>query len=129
VIDLEHPDPPGAEQAAAPVGERVKAGPEDHVLGDAPADGAGERVLGIPAPAGHLRPGAREHRVRPVTCVVAEQFFGPLPQQRRRERVGEDHRLAVDNEMRGAGGRRHQRGEARLFIVHDNRGYKHYRTL
>jgi isopenicillin N synthase-like dioxygenase len=129
VIDLEHPDPAAACQAAAAVGERVQAGPEDHVLGDAPADGAGERVLGVPAAAGDLRPGAREHRVRPVARVVAEQLFGPLPQQRRRERVGEYHGLAVDNEVRGTRGRRHHRGQARLSILHGSQGYRRYRTL
>jgi len=129
VIDLEHPDPASADHAAAPVGERVEAGAEDHVLGDAPACGAGERVLGIPAAAGHLDPGARKHRVRPVARVVAEQLFGSLPQQRRRERVGEYHRLAVDNKMRGTRGRGGQRGEARLSILHGSRGYSHFRTL
>jgi hypothetical protein len=129
MIDLEHPDPASAGQAAAPVGERVQAGPEDHVLGDATAGGAGERVLGVPAAAGDLRPGARKHRVRSVARVVAEQLFGPLPQQRQRERVGEYHRLAVDNEVRGTRGRRHQRGEARLSILHGSRGYNHFRTL
>jgi len=80
VVDLEHPDPMTAGGQAAAVGEGVKPGPEDHVLGDAPADGAGERFLGVPAPAGGLRPGARQHRVGSVGRVVAEQLAGPLPQ-------------------------------------------------
>ena len=91
--------------------------------------GAGERVLGVPAAAGDLRPGARQHRVRSVARCVAEQLFGPLPQQRQRERVGEYHRLAVDNKVRGTRGRRRQRGEARLSILHGSRDYNHFRTL
>jgi hypothetical protein len=45
--------------------------------------------------------------------VVADELVGPVAQQRRRHGIGEDERGSIDQKMRGAGGRRGERGLAR----------------
>jgi hypothetical protein len=61
MVDLEDPD--AIHEIAAPVGEGVQAGAEDHVLPDAPADRLLDQVLGEPGPDAH--PPAERQHMRP----------------------------------------------------------------
>ena len=110
VIDLEYPDPAGQDRA---VGERVEPGTQDQVLGDATADGRRQAVLGVPAAAGDLSPRPREYHVLAVLAVIARQLIGRLAEQRERERIGEDQRRPVDDEVRRPRGSRRERGLTR----------------
>ena len=58
-VHLERSDPPGQPW---PVGERVEARAENHVLPDPGRDGGRERVLRVPAAAGNLAAGPGQHR-------------------------------------------------------------------
>ena len=107
VIDLEDPD-----RRLRPVAERVEAGAQDHVLGEASAEAGGQLVLGEPAPAEHLGPGARQHQVGTVRPVIADEFIRLLTEQRGGQPIGEDDRLAIDDQVGGAGGGCHQGGLA-----------------
>jgi hypothetical protein len=100
----------------AAVGEGIQARAENDVLADAPPDAVRETVLGVTAPAGHLRPGGGEHRMGAVRPVVADELVGPLAEHALGQGIGEDHRLVVDAQMSGACGRRHEGGQAGLPV-------------
>ncbi len=85
------------------VGKRVQARAEDHILAHAVAHAGGQVVLGETAPAEHLSPGAGQHEVRAVRPVIAKEFLCPLTEQGGRELIGEDDRLAVDEQVGGPG--------------------------
>ncbi len=119
MVDLEHPDPPGQRGA---VRERVQPRPQDDVLSDPACRGAGELVLGVAAPAGRLRPGADQHRVRPVRPVVRDELLGTIAEHGLGQRVGEDRRLPVDDQMSRARRRRGHSSKARLPVrFHDGK--------
>ena len=113
VIYLEDPDLVG--QAGA-VAERVKAGAEDHVLGDAAPDAVGEAVLGIAAAAGGLGPRRPQDQVRAVGTVITEELLGLISQHRRRQHVREDPRFIIDDQVGCPRGGCGERSLARLFV-------------
>jgi hypothetical protein len=83
-------------------------------LADPVRDGAGEPVLGVAAPAGHLRPGTGKYRVAAVRPVKADELVGALAEHGHGQGIGEDRRIIVDDQMSGARGRCHQGGQAGL---------------
>ncbi len=98
------------------VGERVEAGAQDHVLGDVPLHRAGQAVLGVPAPASHLRPGGGQHQVSGVPPMVVDELVRLLAEQGRGQLVSEDAGRLVDDEVGRAGGRRHERRLTRQVL-------------
>ena len=62
-----------------------------------------------------------------VRAVITDEFLGLLPEQDRGQWVGEDERRLIDDEVRGPGGRRGERGLARqvsyLHAADNIRGY------
>jgi hypothetical protein len=100
----------------AAAGEGIQARAEDDVLAEATPGARREPVLGVTAPAGHLRPGAGEYGVGAVCPVVLDELVGPLTEHGLGQGIGEDHRLMVDDQMSGARGRRHEGGDAGLSI-------------
>jgi hypothetical protein len=56
-----------------------------------------------------------------VDPVVRKKFLGALAQHGLRQRIGEDHRLVIDDQVRGPRRRRGQRGQARLSISNHTR--------
>jgi hypothetical protein len=48
--------------------------------------------------------------------MVRDEFLGALAQHGLRHRIGEDHRLVIDDQVRGPRRRRGQRGQAGLSI-------------
>jgi hypothetical protein len=113
MVDLEDPDPPGQRR---PPGEGIQARAEQDVLSDAPPDAVGQAVLGVAAAAGHLRPGAGQDRVRAVRPVVGDELLGPFAQHGLGQRIGENYRGVVDDQVGGPRGRRGERGKARLSV-------------
>ena len=114
VIDLEDPDL--ARQFGA-VGERVKAGAEDHILGDAAPHAMGEPVFCVAASARNLRSGASKDDVRAMGAVVTDELIGPIAEQCRRHGVDEDPGVIVDDQMGSAGSGGGECGIARLVKI------------
>ncbi len=114
MVHLEHPDPRGQ---PGPEREAVQPRAQDHVLPGAAPHGFGQAVLGVPAAAGDLRPGPGQHRVRAVRPVEPDELPGPLAEHGPGQRVREDNRFVVDDQMGGPRRRRGKRGKARLPLV------------
>ena len=113
VVDLEHLEAAGQRR---PVRERVQASAEDDVLAHPAPNRAGQTVFGVAAPAGDLRPGPGQHRMRPVRPVVLDELLGSVAQHGPGQGVGEDRRVVVDDQVRGPCRRGHECGQARLSI-------------
>jgi len=113
MVDFEDPDPGGQGGSA---GEGVQARAEQDVLADAAPDAVGQAVLGVAAAAGGLRPGARQDRVRAVRPVERDVLVGLLTEHGLGQRVGENDRSGIDDEVGGPRGRGGERGKARLSV-------------
>ena len=67
-------------------------------------DAGGQVILGEPAPAERLGPGAGQHQMGAVRPVIADEFLRLLAEQRGGQLVGEDDRLVIDDQVGGPGG-------------------------
>ncbi len=115
MVDFEDPDLAGQ---LGPAGEGVQAGAEQHVLADAAADAVGQAVLGVAVAAGGLGPGAGQDRVRAMRPVESDELIRPLAEHGLGQRIGENGRVVVDDQVGGPRGRRGKRGQAGLSVCY-----------
>ena len=113
MVDFEYPD---LARQPGPAGKGIQAGAEHDVLADTAPDGVGQAVLGVPAAAADLGPGAGQDRMGPVRPVESDELTGPLAEHGLGQRVGEDGRVVVDDQVGGPRGRRGERGQAGLSV-------------
>ena len=118
MVDFEDPD---LARQPGPPGEGVQAGAEHNVLADAAPDAVGQAVLGVPAAAGDLGSRAGQDRVATVRPVEFDELIGPLAEHGHGQRIGEDGRVVVDDQVGGPRGRRGERGLAGLSVSYHAR--------